>query len=196
MSILDDLEQVDWQTAIRTYGNDHSTLIGLIVAWWNSRNLDNWTLEGGPSFGYRPKGKGGGICDAILADSSGPAIVLEVEGSRYESTLQKIGNFFEAEYSELETLRAGILLAYAYEPKGRGIQRQFPDVPMEKLVDKGKIIAEEYAKSIAIVAIDKRYDPSAAGIRRRADYYRGAVSSVSAVEIQAGQESGRRVYYP
>ena len=61
------------------------------------------------------------MCDALLGDSSGPAVVLEVEGSRYAYTMQKIGRFFAAEYPELSPLSTGILVAYAYEPEAGGL---------------------------------------------------------------------------
>ena len=188
MKFLNELAKVNWRVAVRTYGSFHATLVGLMVAWWNEQRDNHWALEGGPSFGYRPHGKGGGRCDALLCDSSGPAIVLEVAGNRYTYTLQKIGHFFDAEYPELETLHAGILLAYAYGLK-------VPSVPMEQLVIEGeRIIQQHHDKALIVVAINKRYDDYK-GIRARAEYYRGTVSAISAVEIREGARKERRVYY-
>ena len=69
-SLLKSLANVRWDVAGRTYGNDHATLIGLIIHWWISLSRkDHWALEGGPSFGYRKRGTGrGGKCDAILCN--------------------------------------------------------------------------------------------------------------------------------
>ena len=96
----------------------------MLVDWWISSDPDNhWALEGGPSFGSRPKGVGGGLCDALFCEGHEAVAVVEVEGTRGVSTAQKIGKFFDAEYEGLENLRFAVLLLYAYFPKGRGLDR-------------------------------------------------------------------------
>ena len=113
--LLQSLSQVPWKVAAKTYGNDHSTLIGLMVQWWINLDVEAHTaLEGGPAFGYRKRGQGGGgQCDALLCRGKDPIGVLEIEGTRPEYTVNKIGNFFAAEYAELDTLQFGVVLVYA-----------------------------------------------------------------------------------
>ena len=49
------------------------------VEVWKPRRL---AAQGGPSFGYNPRGLGGGICDAILGEGPTSRGVVEVEGTR------------------------------------------------------------------------------------------------------------------
>lgn len=52
-ALLEDLATVDWLAAANTYGNNHSTLIGLIAQWWIKKNPRNrQVLEGAPSVRY------------------------------------------------------------------------------------------------------------------------------------------------
>ena len=111
-----------WHVAARTIGNDHSTLIGLLIDWWTSMDPEHhWALEGGPGNGL-PEGGGRGQRDALFCRGLAPIGVLEVEGYRY--AIEKIGSFFEAHYPELKPLEFGLLLLYNYEPKGPWISHQ------------------------------------------------------------------------
>ncbi len=134
--LLEELTKASWSTAFRTYGNDHATLIGLLVDWWISREpRGRWALEGGPSFGYRARSvRGGGQCDAILGEGELSIGLVEVEGFRYEYTLEKMGRFFEAEYDDLSSLQFGIFLAYPTDPTGRGANRGIPPLPLDRFV--------------------------------------------------------------
>ena len=50
---LERLAKVPWLVAARTFGNDHATLLGLLVHWWIAEQPNTHTaLEGGPGFGY------------------------------------------------------------------------------------------------------------------------------------------------
>jgi hypothetical protein len=82
--ILYSLKTVRWDTALRTYGNNHATLIGLLVDWWVSGAPEHrWALESGPTNGYAAPGVRG-QCDALFCCDHAPLGVLEVEGYRYQ----------------------------------------------------------------------------------------------------------------
>lgn len=197
VTALDELAGIDWKAAVKIYGSSHATLIGLIVAWWNGRGQDHRALDEGPAFGYRPRGEGGGRCDALLLDSSGPAVVLEVEGYWYDHALRKVSAFFKGEYPELRTIRAGICLFYANTAQGTGPERRITPVPIQDMVSKGRKITLRYPdKLLLLVTVDKRYDRVTSGIRSRTEYYWGTVSAIGAVAMQNGEQMARRVYNP
>lgn len=124
--ILHDLKTAQWDTALRTYGNNHSTLIGLLVDWWVSEDPERrWALEGGPTNGYSEQDVRG-QCDALFCLDRDPVGVLEVEGSRHRQAAKKIGTFFDGRYKEIQPIRFGILLLYTYEALGRGERRAPP----------------------------------------------------------------------
>src|SRR5262245_32998390 len=92
MALLESLTAAPWMVAARTIGNDHATLIGLLVHWWIiNQPQTRWVIESGPSFGYHEKGIGGGMCDAIFCEGAEAVGILEVEGIRSVYTAQKIG---------------------------------------------------------------------------------------------------------
>ena len=112
-NLLNSLKNVRWKVLARTYGNSHSTLIGLLVDWWISMSPEyHSALEGGPTNGYEKKGVRG-QCDAMLCYKNDPVGVLEVEGSRYGETARKIGRFFDAKKVNYKSLKFGILLLYS-----------------------------------------------------------------------------------
>lgn len=143
-SIIDDLlnslGKARWETAFRTFGNSHATLIGILVDWWTSSDpATRWALEGGPSFGYNAKGIGGGICDAVLGEGDRARGVVEVEGTRYISTIEKIGKFFSSKKNGLQNLDFGVFPADAYAPQGVDPARQFVSLPLDDFVGVGKV---------------------------------------------------------
>jgi hypothetical protein len=195
--VLDNLRNARWDTVAKTYGSSHATLIGLLVEWWISSNPDNhWALEGGLSFGRRPRGVGGGICDALLCEGREAVAVVEVEGTRGVSTAQKIGKFFNAEYEELETLRFAILLLYAYSPKGRGPNRYMPPATDTETIEEVKKVSASYPdKLIIVVAVDKIYEGPQAGVRQHNKYYMSRLSQVNGSLYEGGEESMSLVLY-
>jgi len=195
--MLDNLRNARWDTVAKTYGSSHATLVGLLVDWWISSDSDNhWALEGGPSFGRRLKGVGGGICDALFCEGREPVGVVEVEGTRGVSTAQKISKFFNAEYQELETLRFAILLLYAYSPKGRGPDRYMPPARDAETIEEVKRVSANYPdKPIIVVAVDKIYEGRREGIRGRSEYYWSKLGQVSGLSYEGGQESTSLTLY-
>jgi hypothetical protein len=64
--IFSQLDKVRWHIAEKTFGNDHSTLIGLLVDWWISMSpKTHFALEGGPAIGAGPQ-EHRGQCDALF----------------------------------------------------------------------------------------------------------------------------------
>jgi hypothetical protein len=67
VNLLNSLKDTKWDVAAKTYGNNHATLIGLLVDWWISlAPAIHRAIESGPSYGHFKKGVGGGMCDAIF----------------------------------------------------------------------------------------------------------------------------------
>jgi len=197
--LLASLESVRWDTALRTFGNSHATLVGLLVDWWISGSpLDRYALEGGPSFGYRSRSTGGGgQCDAILVEGELSRGVVEVEGTRYHDTIDKIGKFFAAEYSDLATLEFGVLLAYPTGPQGRGQGRTITALPLDEFVRRGQRVTKEYVgRQLAILVLDKEWEPQQSGPRARTEYYQGRPAQVRGSLLQDGKELARRVLMP
>lgn len=167
------LKQIQWDVVGRTYGNNHATLIGILVNWWISRNKEHWALEGGPSNGYKNKGTRG-QCDALLCSNNSPIGVLEVEGSRHSETVRKIGYFFRTKCEDIKGIRFGIIFLYTYECQGRGDQRSFlPAAVPKALSEVEKVTRENKGKPIIVITMDKKYNRNISGVRLRNEYYRG-----------------------
>lgn len=197
MTLLHDLQTVQWNIATKIYGNNHASLIGLFTHWWVSVSPQNrWALESGPSFGYHEKGKGGGMCDALLGEGNQAVGVLEVEGTRGKYTAEKMGRFLGAELKDLRSLSFGILVLYAYCPTGRGNERVFRLAQYEETVQAVLHVSSHYPdKPIALVTIDKSYNRQQSGIRAKSEYYAGELSKVAGALYKAGQEVDSLTFY-
>jgi hypothetical protein len=201
MFSIESLKDIDWQTAVRTYGNDHATLIGLFVAWWNNLGEKNRALEGGPSDGghNHDTRKGWVTCDALLlSNEKEPAFVLEVEGGNYTKALKRIRRFFETQDVRVRPNSGAILCAYTYAPKGRGDKREVPGI--ESLLpgvkqDARSLLRGFPDKVIVLVTIDKKLDRSADGIRQKNDYYPCMVTKIAGIELRHGSEPRSQTYY-
>ncbi len=192
---LTSLKKVHWDTAVRTYGNNHSTLIGLLVDWWLSISPKNRVLEGGPTNGYRQKGARG-QCDALLCEGDNPIGVLEVEGTRHETTVKKVGKFFNAKRKEFRNLSFGIILFYAYEPVGAGRTRTFLK-PFSS--DTKKIVLsvskEHPEKSIIVISLEKKYQHMHEGVRSWNSYYKGEAEKIYGSVFINGKERFKLPFY-
>lgn len=197
-SLISDLATVDWGVAVNTYGNDHSTLIGLLVKWWIcGRTGHYWAVEGGPSFGRHTRGtSGGGQCDAVLCKDEAAVGVVEVEGTRPVYTIEKVGKFFGSDYEDLHSLEFAIILVYAYAPIGRGDKRHFEQCATAKVLDAIRIVSAKYpTKDVVLITLEKTYSRPPAGIRCRTEYYCGAPDTIRGFLFRAGHESESQVYY-
>lgn len=185
--LLQSLSRARWQTAFRTYGSSHATLIGTLVDWWVNEEPDRWALEGGPSFAKLPGGVGGGICDAILGEGNSSRGVVEVEGTRLESTLLKLGSFFASKVTDLQDLEFGIFLAYAYLPTGRGHERQYSTTSLDTFASIAtQVTLQSPTKSLVLLALDKSYERITIGPRARNEYYMGSPTSVRGLVMRNG----------
>lgn len=198
-NLLDDLARVRWDIALRTFGNSHATLIGLLVEWWIAdAPTERWALESGPAFGYRPREVGGGgQCDAILGVGEASRGVVEVEGSRHAYTIEKIGKFFAAEHPDLASLDFGIFLAYAYGPVGKGPARTIPPLPAEGFLAAARAVTAQHpGKQVVVLTLDKAWEPQKVGPRARSEYYGGRPTRVRGWLVTGGQVPAARQYAP
>ena len=197
--ILRDLQTARWDVAGKTFGNNHATLIGLLVDWWISLSPATHTaLESGPSNGYSRKGMRG-QCDALLCNNELPVGVLEVEGSRYLYTAKKIGYFFAARYQELESLQFGILVLYTYEPDGIGKDRNLPLTENDaETLEEVRSITEDYRdKTVVVICIDKKYNRQLIGIRAEKGngYYFGEPFKIQGFLFRNGRKLKSKTFW-
>ncbi len=177
--ILYGLNAARWDTALRTYGNNHSTLIGLLVDWWIAGNPERrWALEGGPTNGYEDPGIRG-QCDALFCCDNSPLGILEVEGTRYQLTARKLGTFFDGRHKDIQPIRFGILLLYTYNVVGIGTQRAFPSAIVPEAFEEVRhIIVCHPTKPVIIISLDKTFQRIREGIRAQNEYYQGEPSRI------------------
>jgi len=197
-SLISDLATVDWRVAVNTYGNDHSTLIGLLVKWWISGcNGCYWAVEGGPSFGRHKRGTpGGGQCDAVLCRDEAAVGIVEVEGTRPVYTIEKVGKFFGSDYEDLRSLEFAIILVYAYSPIGRGDNRGFVPCAKPCVLQAVRGVSAAYpTKSVVLITLDKTYARYRSGIRSRTEFYWGTPCSIRGFLFRSGKEAESQVYY-
>ncbi len=192
-SVLHELEHASWATLAAIYGNAHPSIIGLLTKWWVDRDPGvNWVLDGAPSFAAGNRGR----ADAVFLDASGPAGVLEVEGSYYKETARKIGQYLSSPRKELRGIWFGILVLYTYVAEGQGPHRRFPEVedPSVLTIAAG-LTAKRRGIEIVVVTVDKRFEHGLSGIRATRDYYKGALSRVQGISFVDGSEKERAIYF-
>lgn len=195
-ALLRKLKEAHWDVAVHTYGNNHSTLIGILADWWITMSPHTHTvLEGGPTNGYSRKGMRG-QCDALLCKNNMPTGVLEVEGSRLEYTARKLGTFFDRKNKYLQDLKFGILLLYTYAPDGRGSKRRFPKAATDSALAEVISISKKHrGKPFVVITIDKNYERRIKGIRACNEYYRGVPNSIQGRLFFNGNEVGTLTYF-
>ncbi|MBE3097811.1 MAG: hypothetical protein IMZ44_11890 [Planctomycetes bacterium] len=149
---------INWQTAARTFGNFHYTLIGLVVdAWVRVAPDRHWVLEAPPAL--RKEGRHSRYSDAILVRDSCPAGIVEVEGVNPLAACEKMGGYLKEGPSLF-----GLCLFYAYHPRGQKGHKQFLFVPpnsqdqaVTSIVEKAKDIGRATSGPLVLVFIDKMY---------------------------------------
>lgn len=120
--IFNSLNDIRWNSLIKTYGNNHSSIIGFFTNWWNNLDDRNWSLESGPS--KKLSNLKTGHCDALFCSGESPIGILEVEGSRYDFTITKIKEFLNSR-QDYNSLEFGLLVLYGNTPFGTGSKRTF-----------------------------------------------------------------------
>ena len=195
--LLNQLIEARWQTAARTYGNDHATLIGLIVDWWISLAPDvNSALEGGPG-NTEPTVGERGQCDAMLCKDQKPVIVVEVEGTRIPYTLNKLETYLTSASPHFTPIEAAVLLLYAYQPVGIGKDRGYCEIWTKEMVEPILETSRKCAnKPIVIITLDKTYRRQKEGIRSINEYYFGEPNRIEAHLVLDGIELHNQVLYP
>jgi hypothetical protein len=106
--VFSSLAQIDWNVLVKTYGNNHSSLIGTLTNWWNNLYTDNSSIESGPkiNFGNNQRGQ----CDALFCNGNNPVGVLEVEGTRFVYTIEKMKLFLNSQEEIYQSIEFGLLL--------------------------------------------------------------------------------------
>lgn len=197
ISIFDSLETVDWRIAAKTYGNNHSTLIGLIVHWWISQSPENrQVLEGAPPHGYEEAGvKLLGQGDALLCQDRKPLGIVEVEGTRWEHTARKIGYYFNSQVQEYENINFGLLLMYVTGAKGRGEEKAYPSASHPGAIHLVKEITVAHPeKAVIIITLDKKVLPLEERIINN-HYYSGKPHKIAGHLYIGGEVEKQCEYY-
>lgn len=190
--LLDSLARVRWPIAQKTFGSSHATLIGLLSQWWIEWDSQRHTvLDGAPSHGYRNAGQ----ADLLLCDAEQPVGIVEVEGTQPLAKVQCLANYFSSPRPELAHLEFGILLLYAYEPKGSGADRAYPLAERQDVVQLIRQVTAQHRQTLFFIAVDKEYQRATRGIRATSGYYQGAIRRVEAASFQNGEETSRRVLF-
>jgi len=186
---LASLERASWSVALQTFGNSHATLIGLLVEWWVSGASGRIALEGGPSFGKRSDGTRG-QCDALLAEGDAIKGVVEVEGTRYESTFKKMGRFFDSRLEPLTHLTFGIFLGYRTGKQGGAIH----PLGESEIAHYALQLSEVHPdKKLAVLLLEKKWDPQSTGPRSLSRYYAPRPDSISGMVIESGRICDQRL---
>lgn len=140
----------------------------------------HWVLESGlPCEGQKR-------CDAILVEDKVAKGIVEVEGSRYQSTIEKIGKYFESSDAKYPGLQFGIFLAYGY-----GCRPETWEQRMNKFVEWGKSTEafreEGTGKQLVILALDKSCEQKKLDSQKLGEYCR-TPHQVRGTIIQDGKE--------
>jgi len=184
--LLENLKTVNWEIAVRVFGNDHATLIGLLVTWWISGCPETrWVLEGAPSYE-----ENSGKCDAILCENSSTVGIVEVEGSKPNNKIDNIRHYFEARKPEFGSLEFAILLLYPYELRGKGQDRK-PRFEGDELAIMNSIlkVTRTYPeKAIIVVKLHKVFEQNLNGIRTCNNYYKSKVTNIDGILYEDGKE--------
>jgi len=192
-ALLESLGKARWGTASRTYGSSHSTWIGLFSDWWISLDPKSHSvLDGAPSHGKGRIGQG----DQLFCDAEGPAGVSEVEGSDPLKKVRTIEQYFKTRREELGRIWFAVLFLYSYSPIGSGKNRQFPQAASPAVLRAVQGLSSRYRDRIVlVVALDKRFERIAEGVRSTSEYYSGVPDQVTGICLKSGLESGRRALF-
>ncbi len=197
IDIFNSLETIDWRIVANTYGNNHSTLIGLIVHWWISQSPEqHQVLEGAPPHGFIEEGiQKLGQGDALLCQDRKPVGVVEVEGTRWPYTARKIGHYFDSQVPRYEDINFGVLMMYVTGAKGRGTEKAFPSAAHPETIGIVEdITAKRPGKAIIVITLDKRLLHVSERIIDN-HYYSGEPSKIVGDLYVAGKIIKKHDYY-
>jgi hypothetical protein len=191
--IFESLAAARWEVPRRTYGSSHATLIGILVDWWISLDLESHTVfDGAPSHGKGNVGQG----DALFCRGQKPIGVLEAEGTTPVVKLTSIVKYFETSRPELQSVSFGVLLLYSYEARGSGASRQYRPAADSAILELARKATEEHpTQAIIVITIDKQFMRFIEGVRSLSEYYSGTTSKVTGILFRAGVEVRRQTYF-
>jgi len=176
------LREFEWDSIRGIYGNAHHSLIGLTTRWW-IRCKGGLVAE---EVAERSKGRR----DAVLLDRCGCVRgVVEAEGDKTERGAWTVEKRISEVVEFISTKRAqfGVLIVYAYEPRGTEPERRFPCL-INRLPTIWEATRRELhrrqcrpCQRLGLILIEKRYVPKRElpePLRNKAAYYQGVPSRV------------------
>lgn len=192
-ALFESLTAAQWPTAVRTYGSSHSTLIGLLAAWWIALSpTEHSVLDGAPSHGSG----NAGWCDLMLCADDVAVGVVEVEGTKPLDKLRTLDAYFSSSRSEFGSIQFGLLMVYAYHVKGRGEARQYPPAETAEILSAARQVSAAHPnKALIVVALDKVVDRNLSTVRRGSPYHAGSFKRITAVLLASGSEVRRAVIF-
>ena len=197
-TLLQALENIPWDIAVRTYGNCHATYIGMAVQWWLRHDINqNSALESGPTYAYHPRSeKGGGQCDAVFCTDRDAVGILEVEGTRVLYTIEKISKYFQSPVAYFKTLQFAILMVYSYQITGKGDDRTFIAINQPAIIQSLQDISVQHSdKSIIFITIRKAFKRQKNNLRQQSEYYWGQTDEIKGSLFTNGAIITEKVYY-
>lgn len=187
----DFIRSVRWETAARTFGNSHNTLIGLIVdAWITADSERHWALEAAPALGKHQGHRH--HSDAIFVCDTSPVGILEVEGLHPCHACDKLSWYITA-YPEM----FGLCVFYPIYPRGRAGGKELRFIAdrdnedaKAAILEKGKAIRRKTGRVLMMVFVEKEWqaealDPDIDLRAQGAGYARGRGSRVLGYLITA-----------
>jgi hypothetical protein len=191
--IFESLAAARWEVAHRTYGSSHATLIGILVDWWISLDLESHTVfDGAPSHGNGNVGQG----DALFCRGQKALGVLEAEGTNPVAKVTSIVKYFETGRPELQSVWFGVLLLYSYEARGSGTRRQYRPAEDSSILELARKATEEHpTRTIIAITVDKQFIRFTEGVRSLSGYYSGTTSKVTGILFRRGTEDRRQMHF-
>jgi hypothetical protein len=187
------LSKAMWPIAARSFGNSHTTFVGVLTAWWAEKSTSHTLLDGAPG---NCIGKGRKCADAIFCADDLPVGVLEVEGSYPCTKVDAIGGYFGTKCGELQSIRFGVLVVYAYGESSTGKTWQYKPATIQYplLIPQIKVLTSQYpGREIFFVEIQKEREINLAPVRRLRGYYFGRINQILARRFSDGQQVGDEI---
>jgi len=202
--LLKFVKSVNWETAARTFGNSHNTLIGLLVDAWirfAPKRKAHYVLEAPPSLeeNEKRKEKARRLSDVILVHDVRPVGIVEVEGLDPFKACKKMARYLKMR--KPTRFLFGLCVFYACRPRGgKGQKKELYWLKVKDAKDKdtglGNIKKKAQGistdKPLMLIFVDKEYesDPLDPNIHLRkagAQYGRGKVNHVFGYIIVRGK---------
>ena len=200
--VIDLARNINWETAARTFGNSHNSLIGLVVdAWIGVAPKARYVLEAPPALKENKKRKENARrhSDVILVHGVLPVGIVEVEGLNPCKACEKMAHYLKIRKHRFSF---GLCVFYACRPRGKGPKKELhwlkvkdagdKDAGLRKIKKKAEGISCKTDKPLMLIFVDKEYesDPLDPKIHLRAEgaqYGRGKVNHVFGYMIVRGK---------